>query len=95
MKIIQTMSIAFPWYRESDWPRWRLIDPDFYSDFNHWVHLAEPAYEALQAKGDRVVKITIDPDKFLDWSRANGGAVDKAARGLYATFRLANSDAYH
>ena len=81
-------ALAVAWFREDDWLRWCAIDPDFQPDYEHWRRRAESAFQQQEAMGHRVVKITLDLDEFIEWSRANGGQIDTQARATFAAVKL-------
>lgn len=87
--------LAVAWFREEDWARWRSIDPDFQPDYDHWLRRAETAFERHKALGKRVVKVTLDPEEFVVWSRATTGVVDAGARAEFAAIRLMRGDTGH
>src|SRR5688572_10899126 len=87
--------LAVAWFRKSDWAQWCEIDREFQPDYERWLSRAQFAFETYQAAGYLLVKITIDPDEFLEWSRANGGKVDTHARALFATQRMMQQDSGH
>jgi hypothetical protein len=84
--------LAVAWLREGDWPVWLAMDPDFQPDFDHWLRRIEAAYARYQAAGINVVKVEIDPDEFLEWSRANGAGVNSTARATFAAFKMLSMD---
>ena len=61
---------ALSWFRREDWPQWREIDPDLEPDFDYWQARSDGAFAEFQAAGVPVLKVVIDPDEFLAWSRA-------------------------
>lgn len=87
-------SLSLAWLREEDWPRWLAIDPNFQPDYQHWLRRMEAALKHYEGQGKRVVKVIVDPDEFLEWSRVNGGKVDSGARATFAA-RLAIKNASH
>ena len=81
--------IAVAWFRKEDWTRWRSIDPDFEPDYDYWLSRAE---SAMRQTSQPLHKVIIDPDQFLEWSRANGGKIDTKARATYAAIVLSERD---
>jgi hypothetical protein len=93
-------TLSIPWFREEDWPRWRSIDPDFQSDYPCWLGRFETVFERYEAMtqimGHRVIKVVIDPDEFLKWSRANvDGKTDNMALAAFAAYKAMRIDAIH
>lgn len=82
------IAMAVAWMRKEDWPRWLSIDSDFQPDYDHWLKRMEKAMAEIQERGTLVEKVIVDPDEFLEWSRANGGEVDTKARARYAAITL-------
>lgn len=75
------------WYLRDDWPRWLEVCPDLhvYADFDHWQRGAEEGTDKIERLGEKVHKVVIKPDGFLDWSREKAkGRVDADARSAYA-----------
>jgi hypothetical protein len=91
-KRMQVRGWAVTWYQKEDWPRWRAICPDFAPDYDNWLARAEAGFKEHQNRGHFPEKIAMDPDEFLQWSRANGGKIDSPARSAYAIFILASRD---
>jgi len=87
-------SLSIAWYRREDWPRWREICTDMHPDYDHWLGWAESAFEKYEGLGKRLVKVIIEPEEFLDWSRINGGAIDTHARGAFAAFKTAKASGH-
>lgn len=82
---LQGMAVA--WFRQEDWPRWCAMDPGFQPDYEHWRERIEEAFARYQAEGVPVVKVTLDPDEFLEWSRGNNAGVGTKARATFAAFK--------
>jgi hypothetical protein len=82
---LQGMAVA--WMREADWPRWLEIDRDFQPDYRHWLKRMEDAVAQLKARGMPVIKVTIDPEEFLAWSKANGEGIGSIDRAAFAVMR--------
>jgi hypothetical protein len=78
-------ALGISWFREEDWPRWCAIDPDFQPEYQHWLKRTEEAIR--EATGKVVLKITVDPDEFLTWSRATGSGVGTDARSRYVVIK--------
>jgi hypothetical protein len=79
--------IAVAWMRESEWPRWLILDSDFQPDYAHWLRRMESVFSELQAKDVNVVKADVGIDDFMAWSKAHcNGRVDTDARATYAVF---------
>jgi hypothetical protein len=81
--------IAVAWLRKEDWSRWLSIDPDFQPDYDHWLRRTEGLMKDPRYASYTLEKVEIDPDTFLEWSKANGGKVDSNARATFAAFILA------
>jgi len=80
-------SLALSWFREEDFPRWCAIDAQFQPNYQHWLQRSEAAFQRHQSAGIPIVKVVLDPEEFLAWSRVNGGRVDSSARALFATIK--------
>lgn len=88
-------SLAIAWLKEEEWPQWLSIDSDFQPDYKHWLGRMNAAFAHYQSLGHRVVKITIEVDEFLEWSRSNGGKVDSNARAAFAAYKSMRKDTDH
>lgn len=83
----QPMIQAMVWYKEEDWDQ--LISlfsdaallPKSYSD---WLARAEEKREEVQAGGDTVIKVFIDPETFPQWCADKGLPMDAEARSQLA-----------
>jgi hypothetical protein len=80
--------VAIAWLRREDWPQWLTIDANFHPDYDRWLKRSEAAMERAKKNNRLVEKVTINPDKFVEWSHTNGGKVDARARARYAAFVL-------
>ena len=78
---------AIAWLNEKDWPRWLSIDSDFQPDYQHWLRRMNAAFAHYQSLGNRVEKVIVNVDEFLEWSGANGGKVDSNARAAFAAYK--------
>jgi hypothetical protein len=87
-------SLSLAWYRKEDWPRWCEICPDFQPDYQYWLRWAESALKKYEGLGQRLVKVVIQPEEFLDWSRINGGKIDTNARSAFAAFKTAKASGH-
>ena len=87
---VKSLSIA--WFKKEDWQRWCAIDPDFQPDYQHWLSRAEGAFKQYEDLGKHVLKVIIEPDEFLEWSRINGGKVNGQARSAFAAFKTKQKD---
>lgn len=77
--------LAVAWMRESEWPRWLVLDSKFQPDYQHWRRRMESTVADLKAAGVNVVKADIGINDFLKWSKAHfGGRCDTDARATYA-----------
>lgn len=89
---IKLRRLAIAWLRESDWPAWLAMDSGFQPDYQHWLQRMETTFARLEGAGVPVVKVTLDPDEFLAWSKATGAGVDTHARAKYAAFAAMRMD---
>jgi len=78
---------ALVWYKEEDWQALKemFVDgdrlPETYSD---WLRRAEEMKEQVQAAGDAVIKVYIDPQTFPVWCGEKGLQMDAEARSQLA-----------
>ncbi len=78
---------AMVWYKEEDWESLKeLFDdadklPKTYKD---WLSRAEEMQEKVQAEGDAVIKVFIDPETFPQWCKKKGMKMNAEARSQLA-----------
>jgi hypothetical protein len=77
---------AIAWYRKEDWSKWHAVCPDFAPDYDQWLSRATTGFEQARQAGHSPQKVTLDPDKFIEWSKHNGGKIDGKARSAYAVW---------
>lgn len=78
---------AMVWYREEHWETLKTLFTDAdrlprtYSD---WLQRAEQMKDQVQAAGDIVIKVFIDPETFPAWCEKKGLPMDAEARSQLA-----------
>ena len=78
---------AMVWYKEEHWDTLKEIFddadmlPETYSD---WLTRAEEMQAKVQAAGDMVIKVYIDPETFPEWCEKKGVKMDAEARSQLA-----------
>ncbi len=75
------------WYKEEDYPALLEIFDDAHRvprNFADWHRRAEAIKEQVEAAGDQVMKVYIEPDTFQDWCENKGIAKDAEARSQLA-----------
>jgi hypothetical protein len=83
----QPMIQALVWYKEEDWDKLMNLFsdrdqlPHTYSD---WLARAEEKKNEIQASGDVVIKVYIDPETFPEWCANKGFPMDSEARSQLA-----------
>ncbi len=83
----QPMIQAMVWYKEEDWDTLIALFsdaellPHSYAD---WLARAEQKKQEVQANGDTVIKVFIDPTTFPHWCADKGLAMDAEARSQLA-----------
>lgn len=82
------MKVAIAWLRKEDWPRWQAIDPNL-PPYDRWHSKISTAIELAERAGADTEKVTIDPDEFVSWCKANNCSVTRENRAAYATQQLA------
>ncbi|MRD46772.1 hypothetical protein GHT07_05765 [Caenimonas koreensis DSM 17982] len=88
-------SIALAWLRKDEWPRWLELDPQFQPDYEHWLRRMNEAVAELQRRGNKVNKIDVGIDEFLEWSRVNGGKVDTHTRSAFVAYKGMRKETDH
>lgn len=89
---MKTQGVALAWMREQDWSRWLQMDPGFQPDYQHWLTRMEKAFAHYQAAGVPVLKVVIEPDEFLQWSRSNGRGTGSDDRACFAAWKMLQSE---
>jgi len=80
---MKMQGLGVAWFREDDFPRWRSIDPNFQPDHQHWLQRMEEVFTRYQAASLPVIRVIIEPNQFLEWSRANDAGVGTEARAAF------------
>ncbi len=78
---------AMVWYKEAHYrPLLTLFDDTHLlpATYREWLDRAEMKKREIEAKGDRVIKIFIDPETFPEWCRKRGCRLDAEARSQLA-----------
>ncbi|OFZ85785.1 MAG: hypothetical protein A2V78_02470 [Betaproteobacteria bacterium RBG_16_64_18] len=89
---MKMQGVGVAWFKREDWPRWLAMDANFQPDYQHWLRRMEAVFTRYQAAGVPVVKVTLDPDEFIAWSRATGAGVGTDARAGYAALKARTLD---
>ena len=85
-------SLSIPWIREEDWSRWCSII-GLKAKYQSWLGQSEINVKQCEASGYSMVKVIMDPDEFLEWSRTNvEGKIDSMARAAFAAFKSMRKD---
>ncbi|MEH3148001.1 MAG: hypothetical protein PGN34_22285 [Methylobacterium frigidaeris] len=88
-------SVGIAWYRAGDYARLReaMEDSDrLPASFEAWRASAEQVEREVSRSGVAVIRVTIEPDAFLDWCRNSGATPNGSARARYANEIAARSD---
>ncbi|MGB5230792.1 MAG: hypothetical protein WBN83_04655 [Desulfoprunum sp.] len=83
----QPMLQAMVWYREEHWETLKKLFTDadrLPKTYGDWLQRAEEMKTQVQAAGDIVIKVYIDPETFPAWCRHKGLAMDAEARSQLA-----------
>ncbi|MEN8199752.1 MAG: hypothetical protein ABFR63_06720 [Thermodesulfobacteriota bacterium] len=74
---------AMVWYKEEDWDRLLELFTDGHllpPNYQEWLKRAEEMVKKVEASGDIVMKVFIDPETFPLWCRKKGKEMDMHAR---------------
>ncbi len=74
---------AMVWYREEEWETLRKLFTDSHllpATYKNWLQRAEEMVTKVEATGDIVVKVFIDPVTFPAWCKEKGREMDSNAR---------------
>ena len=83
----QPMVQAMVWYKEEDWETLRDMFADTHLlplTYEDWLQRAEAMKDQVQAAGDAVIKVYIDPETFPQWCEKKGLEMDAEARSQLA-----------
>ncbi len=78
---------AMVWYKEDHYqPLLKLFDDSHLlpGSYQKWFELAESKRKEIEAGGDRVIKVFIDPETFPEWCKKRGCRLDAEARSQLA-----------
>jgi hypothetical protein len=75
--------LALPWILEEDWPQWQAIDHNVPS-YGKWVELFDKNLKLAEAHGWPYARVSVRPDSFNEWCKANQRTVGKFDRNVYA-----------
>lgn len=74
---------AMVWYNEEDWERLLGMFTDSHllpQSYADWLERAEEMVKQVEAAGDIVMKVFIDPETFPLWCKKKGREMDMNAR---------------
>jgi hypothetical protein len=83
----QPMIQALVWYKEEDYPELLAMFDDtelLPLTYQHWLARAEEKKAEVEADGDQVIKVFIDPKTFPEWCEKKNLAKDANARSQLA-----------
>jgi hypothetical protein len=83
--------IGVAWYRRDQWARLRKVapDPEILEDtYDEWLLLANDTKSQLEREGIETQRVDIDVEELVGWCRVQHRAIDQAARGAFARFKL-------
>ncbi len=88
------MAVGMAWYRPETYKRLLTIfdDGDKLPDtFNEWEQKANTLKGSIEADGNIVIKVDIDPDSFPKWCIDNGHNIDAKGRTGYSALMAKNA----
>lgn len=83
----QPMVQAMVWYKEEHYPELLQLFDDadqLPPTYQHWLSRAEEKKAEVEAGGDQVIKVFIDPETFPEWCRNKNLPRDANARAELA-----------
>ena len=78
---------AMVWYKEEDWNALMELFPDSHllpPSYKEWESRAEEMKTQVEASGDVVIKVYIDPETFPAWCKDQGKEMNSEARAELA-----------
>lgn len=79
------------WYRRDQWTRLRELASDadkLEESYDDWLAGAQTTLVQMGVAGVRAQRVDVDLDELVRWCRAEGRALDSAARAAFAATRL-------
>lgn len=89
-------AIGVGWMSREGFARLAALCDDprsFNLPYEDWRQLAEAAISGMRAQGLEVVRVELDPERFLAWCRARDLRPDGRARSAYAREAVRGGDA--
>ncbi|MCW2406151.1 hypothetical protein M2336_002780 [Sphingobium sp. B1D7B] len=83
----QVIDTGVAWYKRADYPRILEIvaDPELLpATFDQWQELAEQLERQVARSGGRLIRVDLNPKKFIAWCAANGHNLDARGRMAFA-----------
>jgi hypothetical protein len=83
----QPMLRAMVWYKEKDWDTLMELFPDRHllpPSYKNWIGRAEEMKTKIEASGDVVIKVFIDPETFPAWCKEQGREMNSESRAELA-----------
>jgi hypothetical protein len=83
--------VGIAWYRRDQWTRLREIasDADKLDElYEDWLAGAQKILVRMEVAGVRAQRVDVDLDELARWCRAEGRALDSAARAAFVASRL-------
>ncbi len=74
---------AMVWYRKEHWDSLMELFPDRHllpATYEKWLTMAEEMKNKVEAGGDVVIKVFIDPETFPAWCKEQGKEMNSEAR---------------
>lgn len=81
------MKVAAAWLLKEDWARWQEIDGELPA-YERWLAKINQGMADAAKRGVEVEKVTVDPDVFVEWCRAEGKPIHRDSRAAYAAAQL-------
>ena len=78
---------AMVWYKKEDWDTLMDLFPDSHllpPSYENWLGRAEEMKTQVEASGDVVIKVFIDPETFPAWCKEQGKEMDSESRAELA-----------
>jgi hypothetical protein len=78
---------AMVWYKKEDWDQLMVLFPDSHllpPSYDNWLNRAEEMKTQVEASGDVVIKVFIDPETFPAWCKEQGKEMNSESRAELA-----------
>lgn len=92
---MKIQGIGIPFFTASEWEKARGVMEDghtFHGAYGDFVAKVQAKQAELAKQGIATIRVHIEVDRFVQWCRGSGRAVDSKSRAEYAAVAAAQQD---